>query len=48
VARESGRIAIDGREVLLAQAIPQFKLMTGHDMPEAESRELLGLDAVDQ
>jgi shikimate dehydrogenase len=47
MARESGRIAVDGREVLLAQAIPQFKLMTGHDMPEDESRQLLGLEAVD-
>lgn len=44
--RASGRIAIDGREVLLYQAIPQFKLMTGHEMPEAESRELLGLEAI--
>ena len=47
IARESGRIAIDGREILLAQAIPQFKLMTGHDMPEDESRQLLDLEAVD-
>jgi len=43
--RASGRIAIDGREVLLYQAIPQFRLMTGQEMPEAESRELLGLEA---
>ena len=46
MARESGRIAVDGREVLLAQAIPQFKLMTGYDMPEDESRQLLGLEDV--
>ena len=45
--RASGRAAIDGREVLLAQAIPQFKLMTGRDMPEAESRQLLDLEAVE-
>lgn len=43
--RESGRTAIDGREVLLYQAIPQFRLMTEREMPEAESRELLGLEA---
>jgi 3-dehydroquinate dehydratase/shikimate dehydrogenase len=45
--RASGRIAIDGREVLLYQAIPQFRLMTGHEMPESESRQLLDLEAAD-
>jgi 3-dehydroquinate dehydratase/shikimate dehydrogenase len=45
--RASGRLAIDGREVLLYQAIPQFRLMTGREMPEAESRRLLGLEAGD-
>ncbi len=45
--RASGRTAIDGREVLLYQAIPQFRLMTGRDMQEAESRQLLGLESID-
>lgn len=45
--RASGREVIDGREVLLYQAIPQFHLMTGREMPEAESRRLLGLDLVE-
>ena len=28
-----GLTAIDGREVLLQQAAPQFKMMTGRDLP---------------
>ena len=45
--RASGRTAIDGREVLLFQAMPQFQLMTGIEMPEGESHQLLGLDVTD-
>ncbi len=41
--RAAGRTAIDGREVLLAQAIPQFRLMTGRSLPAAFGREVLGL-----
>lgn len=44
-ARASGLTVIDGREVLLCQALPQFRIMTGHEMPSASSRELLGLEA---
>lgn len=32
-ARASGRIVIDGREVLQAQVLRQFRLMTGREMP---------------
>jgi shikimate dehydrogenase len=45
--RASGRTAIDGREVLLFQSIPQFELMTGCKMPEGESHQLLGLEVTD-
>ena len=38
--RLAGRRAIDGREVLLAQAAPQFQLMTGHPMPMDSFREI--------
>jgi len=31
--RSAGRVAIDGREALLHQAIPQFAAMTGREMP---------------
>jgi 3-dehydroquinate dehydratase/shikimate dehydrogenase len=41
--RLAGRQAIDGREVLLAQARPQFHLMTGHEMPADNLSEILGL-----
>jgi len=39
----SGRIAVDGREVLLQQAVAQFRLMTGQDLPVDLGRETLGL-----
>lgn len=39
--REAGRIAIDGREVLLHQALPQFMAMTGREMPSDLVAELL-------
>ncbi len=38
--------ALDGREVLLAQAAPQFRLMTGHDLPLDLGRRALGLEPV--
>lgn len=43
-ARAGGGVAIGGREVLLHQALGQFHAMTGHDLPVALGRELLGLD----
>ncbi len=43
-ARRRGLLAIDGREVLLYQAIPQFRSMTGQKLPLALARQVLGLD----
>ena len=37
-----GRVVIDGREVLLAQVLRQFQMMTGREMPESLAREKLG------
>jgi 3-dehydroquinate dehydratase / shikimate dehydrogenase len=44
-ARGAGCTAIDGREALLHQAVPQYRLMTGRELPLALGRELLGLEA---
>lgn len=44
-ARRRGLTAIDGREVLLCQAIPQFRSMTGRELPLEVAREALGLAA---
>lgn len=44
-ARAGGGVAIDGREVLLYQALGQFRLMAGRELPEALGRRLLGLAA---
>jgi len=44
-ARAGGGVAIGGREVLLYQALGQFRLMTGRELPEALGRRLLGLAA---
>lgn len=41
--RELGRRAIDGREILLFQALGQFRLMTGRELNESLARELLGM-----
>lgn len=41
--RAAGRHAIDGREVLAAQAVTQFRLMTGHEMRFEEARQVVGL-----
>ena len=44
-ARRRGLVAVDGREVLLFQAMPQFRSMTGQDLPVALARQVLGLAA---
>ena len=44
-ARRRGLVAIDGREVLLYQAIPQFRSMTGRELPLPLARQVLGLAA---
>lgn len=47
-ARRQGLVAVDGREVLLHQAVGQFRLMTGHDLPLDLGRRVLGLSPVAQ
>jgi len=42
-ARRRGLVALDGREVLLAQAIPQFRAMTGRELPPDLARRALAL-----
>lgn len=42
-ARELGHRAIDGREILLYQALGQFRLMTGRTLNESLARDLLGM-----
>jgi 3-dehydroquinate dehydratase/shikimate dehydrogenase len=42
-AAAAGVGVIEGREVLLAQALGQFRLMTGRELPAALGRRLLGL-----
>ena len=44
-ARRLGRTAIDGREALLYQAVPQFRAMNGVAMPIDLGRRILGLEA---
>ncbi len=44
-AMARGALAIDGREVLLSQALGQFRGMTGREMPIDLARELLGAAA---
>lgn len=44
-ARELGVRTVDGREVLLFQALDQFRLMTGRELTAELGRELLGLAA---
>ena len=43
-ARRRGLRVVDGREVLLAQAIPQFRLMTNREMSSATVRAALGME----
>lgn len=42
--RGPGRITVDGWDMLVTQALRQFRLMTGADMPEALARQALGFD----
>jgi 3-dehydroquinate dehydratase / shikimate dehydrogenase len=42
--REAGRALVTGREVLLAQAITQFRLLTDAEIPIEQSARLLDLD----
>ncbi|MFP3940808.1 MAG: type I 3-dehydroquinate dehydratase [Thermoanaerobaculia bacterium] len=41
--RAAGRRTVDGREVLLYQALEQFRMMTGRELPLDLAREALGL-----
>ena len=41
--RGNGQITVDGKEILMRQAMSQFRLMTGQDMPEPLVRGLLDL-----
>jgi shikimate dehydrogenase len=45
LARRCGHTVIDGRDILLAQAARQYKLMTGQEMPRMPACDLLGADA---
>lgn len=40
--RGPGRITVDGWDMLVTQALRQFRLMTGTDMPERLARQALG------
>ncbi|HEX5758037.1 MAG TPA: shikimate dehydrogenase, partial [Thermoanaerobaculia bacterium] len=42
-AAARGALAVDGREVLLAQALAQFRAMTGRELPREVGRRALGL-----
>ena len=44
-AAARGAVTVDGREVLLGQALAQFRLMTGRELPREVGRRALGLDA---
>lgn len=44
-SRRGGRVIIDGRDVLMAQASRQYRLMTGQPMPEPLVRVVLGLES---
>ncbi len=43
-AREAGSIAIDGRQILLAEVLCQFRQMSGAEMPRGLAEEVLGFD----
>jgi 3-dehydroquinate dehydratase/shikimate dehydrogenase len=45
LARRCGHTVIDGRDILLAQAARQYKLMTGEEMPRMAACDLLDADA---
>jgi shikimate 5-dehydrogenase len=42
-AAAAGALVVDGREVLLGQALGQFRRMTGHELPLEVGRRALGL-----
>lgn len=42
--RGPGRITVDGWDMLVTQALRQFRLMTGSDMPERLARHALGFE----
>lgn len=42
--RGPGRITVDGWDMLVTQALRQFRLMTGADMPERLARQALGFE----
>jgi 3-dehydroquinate dehydratase / shikimate dehydrogenase len=42
--RGPGRITVDGWDMLVTQALRQFALMTGSEMPEQLARQALGFD----
>lgn len=44
-ARRRGLVAVDGREVLLRQAVPQFRLMTGRELPLVVGAAAIGLES---
>lgn len=41
--RAKGQVTVDGKEILMRQAMSQFRLMTGQDMPEPLVRGILEL-----
>jgi 3-dehydroquinate dehydratase / shikimate dehydrogenase len=45
--RANGQVAVDGKEILMRQAMSQFRLMTGQEMPEALVRGILELPRVE-
>lgn len=40
--RANGQIAIDGKDILITQAMSQFRLMTGQEMPDEVVLQVLG------
>jgi 3-dehydroquinate dehydratase/shikimate dehydrogenase len=43
--RAHGKTAVDGKEILMRQAMSQFRLMTGQEMSEELVRSILGVEA---
>lgn len=43
-AAARGAVTIDGREVLLGQAVGQFRMMTGRDLPRDLVRRIVGVE----
>ncbi|MFL6198725.1 MAG: type I 3-dehydroquinate dehydratase [Thermoanaerobaculia bacterium] len=44
-AAARGAVTVDGREVLLGQAVGQFRMMTGRDLPRELVRRIVGLSS---